>query len=71
MGTLAIITTGGNYLLQKSLVNFVRSIPLELLEEINSVLRWNKALVGKFDFILKTTFPYLKVRKEEDQYYYK
>lgn len=61
-GTLAIIASGGNYFLQKSLENFVQAIPADVQEEINTKGVELKKYRGFFDKTLLQTFPYLSIQ---------
>ena len=60
-GILVIISTGGNYLLQKSIDHFMKSLPDKFLERIQSPHRLKDAEIQEIDSFLQNSFPYLQL----------
>ncbi len=64
-GLVAILSSGLNYFLQKSLDNFAQFIPMDLIENINSAKALDEDAINKLDTLFLKHFPYLIIRKDK------
>ena len=64
-GTLAIVTTGVNYFLFKSINNFISEIAYntDLLDKIESDIVETSLFESELDKLLLHTFPFLRIRE--------
>ncbi len=64
-GLVAILSSGLNYFLQKSLDNFAQFIPMDLIEKINSAKALDEDTTNKLDTLFLKNFPYLIIRRDK------
>ena len=66
-GNLAIFTSGSSIYLKKSLNNFAKSLPDDLVEELNDIDFFVGAFDDRLDELLTKTFPYLVILRDENK----
>lgn len=63
-GIIAIFTSGSSIYLKKSLNNFAKSLPMDLIEKLNKDGLFVGAFDDELDKLLIQTFPYLVILKK-------